>query len=116
MRWPILFAVLLAAVLALSAHGAGSADWDKLPYLTTGGNQALLTTDGGWAGADAVGLPAIYRYGPASNPHFSTLKRELIWASTCGRRAERRPFSKSFTLPGDPISGTFDLSYGGGRN
>src|SRR3954453_16116543 len=98
MRWPLLSAGLLAAVLAFSAHGAGSADWDKLPYLTTVGNQALITTDGGWAGADAVALPAIYRFGPSSNPYFPKLKRELIWASTCGERAERRTFSKSFTL------------------
>ena len=115
-RVPTLVAAVLGAVVVASAHGAASVDWDKLPYLTPVGNQAQLSTDGSWTGADAVPLPAIYRYGPSSNPYFPKLKRELIWGSTCGQGAERRTFSKTFTLLGDPAGGTFELVYGGGRD
>jgi hypothetical protein len=106
---------LSVCVLALSLLGGAAAapiDWKALPYFDYANQRLRLSTDGDWKGAHVVDAGTLNLQADTSWPK---LKRQWIWAPTCGANAQRVVFSESFLVPGVPLDGSLTLMYGPGN-
>src|SRR4029079_5634647 len=71
-----------------------------------------ISTNEGWRGAAKVHTG---RFDPQPDSSFPKVKREYIWATTCGSAAQRVTFSTTFLSPGEPDQGQLSMTYGVGN-
>jgi hypothetical protein len=111
----VVIGALAVAALALPPPAVTAAEWAQ-PYYDRYNTQLLITTDPSWVGAAEADVNENFRASPPSGANFASLPRSYIWAPTCGPEAENRTFSKIYEIPGEPLQGTFNFEYFGGRD
>jgi hypothetical protein len=78
-----LLAVMFAAALVPPASG-GAAGWKSLHYFDYSANHLFVATDGTWANAHVVSVPAAVHPLPPPPPFAqSGVRDEYIWAASC---------------------------------
>ncbi|MFN2470560.1 MAG: hypothetical protein ABR583_06150 [Gaiellaceae bacterium] len=102
--------LVLALGLVSAASGAGTTEWEKLPYIDSISGRLAVSTDGSWTGADAVNVGR-FKAAPWNDNFFAKVPRAYIWGPRCSRGRERRTFTKTFLALGKPIEGTFNFAY-----
>jgi hypothetical protein len=109
--------VIVCGAVALTSLGGASAadiDWRTLPHMNYLYQRLKVSTNSTWQGAHPVDASRL-NLGPDADSTLPKVKRQWIWAATCGPAAQRVVFAKTFLAPGVPLEGTLDFMYGPGN-